>query len=63
MDTFHIFSGLAEQFPFVLFYLHISQTDINSSNVPVMSITLTSNLSTLIPINDVERMKRKPFLI
>jgi len=44
-------------------YLHIRQTNINSSNVAEVPIALISNLSTLVPINDIKRVKRKSFLL
>jgi len=58
MDSFNFFfSGLAAVSFCSLIYLHIPQTNINSSNVPEVPIILTSNLCNLIPIN---YMKRSP---
>jgi len=58
MDSFHFFfSGLAAVSFCSLIYLHIPQTNINSSNVHEVTITLISNLCDLIPIN---YMKRSP---
>jgi len=44
-------------------YLHIPQTNINSSNVAEVPITLISNLSALMPINDKKKCKHVIFII
>jgi len=52
MDSFHFFfSSLAAVSFCSIIYLHIPQTNINSSNVAEVPITLISNLCDLIPIN------------
>jgi len=56
MDSFNfLFSGLAAVSFCSVIYLHIPQTDINSSNVPEVPLTLISHLFALITINDKRR--------
>jgi len=64
MDSFHVFFSRLAALSFCsVIYLHIPQTNINSSNVPEVPITLISNLSALIPINEMKRVKSKTFLL
>jgi hypothetical protein len=56
-----LFPALQQVSSCSLIYLHIPQTNINSSNVAEVPVTLISSLPALMTINDMKRMKASHF--